>query len=87
MDAKSSDSPTKYSTVSPSKSKGWSWMLIVIFIAVLVAIACALTLWDAFHRSRRSHHHPIRPPSAVDEKYANALGIAMQFFDVQKCTS
>ena len=78
MEAKSPDSPTK--------SKGWSWMLLVIFFAALVLLACAFTLWYDVHRSRRSQHRPARPPRAVDEKYANALGVAMQFFEVQKCT-
>lgn len=26
------------------------------------------------------------PPGAVEKKYANALKVAVQFFDVQKCT-
>ncbi|XP_027183784.1 endoglucanase 24-like [Coffea eugenioides] len=76
MEAKSPDSPTK--------SKGWSWMLLVIFFAALVLLACAFTLWYDVHRSRRSQHRPARPPRVVDEKYANALGVAMQFFEVQK---
>ncbi|KAL3525286.1 hypothetical protein ACH5RR_013658 [Cinchona calisaya] len=86
MEDKSKDLPTKYSTDSPTKtSKGsWGWMLFVIFIAVLVAIACAFTLWDSFYRSRWSHHHPVRPSRTINDKYANALGVAMQFFDVQK---
>lgn len=57
-------------------------------MAVLVAIVAGVTLWDWYRKSKYAHdhhHHLLRPPATVDDKYANALGVAMQFFEVQKC--
>ncbi|KAL3723745.1 hypothetical protein ACJRO7_035850 [Eucalyptus globulus] len=61
------------------KSKGWFWWVLVTVIAVLVIVAVALTILKDFHSKAAKVHH-----SPVEQKYADALGIAMQFFDVQK---
>lgn len=85
MEEKLPDSPTKSST----KYRGWAWSLLAFIMAVLVAIVAGLTLWDWYRKSKYAHdhhhHHLLRPPATVDDKYANALGVAMQFFEVQKC--
>lgn len=55
------------------------WLL-VFFLAILVIVASCITLrrnLNLFHRTRH--------PDIVGHKYADALGIALQFFDVQKC--
>ncbi|KAI3451457.1 hypothetical protein Pfo_008122 [Paulownia fortunei] len=65
-----------------SISRGWGWWLLVLVIGILVMAASYITLrrdfgqLNVFHRSRR---HPW-----IFDKYADALGIALQFFDVQK---
>lgn len=60
---------------------GWCWWLFVSLFAGLVVAAAFLTLWKDFHffRSRNSRDH-----GTVD-KYVDALSIAMQFFEIQKC--
>lgn len=66
------------------KSKGWIWWVLVTVIGVLVIAAATLTILRDFRSKApkvRSHHGP------VVQKYADALGIAVQFFDVQKCPS
>ncbi|KAK2657018.1 hypothetical protein Ddye_010070 [Dipteronia dyeriana] len=67
-----------------SKTKCWFlyWLLVLLFAIGVITVA-ALTISkyvDFLKRTRGSHHHP----QQVVPKYANALQIAMQFFDVQK---
>ncbi|KAF9620811.1 hypothetical protein IFM89_014748 [Coptis chinensis] len=59
--------------VGESKSKGWCGWLIVLVVAAVFVIAIVVTV-----RKLSSH------PDAINSKYADALGITMQFFDVQK---
>ncbi|MQM21821.1 hypothetical protein Taro_054865 [Colocasia esculenta] len=63
-------------------SKGWCGWLIVICIAALVVAAAVIAV------RKKSHHvepAPVPgPPGAVTQKYADALAVAVQFFDVQK---
>jgi endoglucanase len=65
-----------------TKSKGWFWWLIVLVIGALVVIAATLTILRNFHHSAK----PAPISGTIVEKYANALELALQFFDVQKCT-
>ena len=51
-------------------------------IGALVVAAVTLTILKNFHHSAK----PTSIPGAIVEKYADALEIALQFFDVQKCT-
>ncbi|CAI9089668.1 OLC1v1024286C1 [Oldenlandia corymbosa var. corymbosa] len=74
-------------TKSTNKYSGWGWSLVVLVMMALVATGAAFTLWHWYQKWKSQHHHHThihRPPTAVDDEYANALGIAMQFFDVQK---
>lgn len=61
---------------------GWCWWLLVSVIVALVVTAAFITLWRDFHyfHSNNSHAHRV-----MVDKYADALSIAMQFFDIQKC--
>jgi endoglucanase len=68
-----------------AKSKGWFWWLFVSVIGALVVTAGTFTILRIFH-----HTGPPsipRHPGAIVEKYADALETALQFFDVQKCTT
>lgn len=68
-----------------SSSKGWCGWFLVIAIAALVATAVVITIKK---KTKHSEAAPVPgPPGAIAKKYADALKIAMQFFDVQKCTS
>lgn len=67
-----------------TKSRGWLWWLLVLVLAALVVAAAVLTLLNHFKHSKPSGGVSGRPGPIVAE-YANALEIAMQFFDVQKC--
>lgn len=72
-------------TEDKRKSKGWLWWLPVLVFAAVVITMSVLTILkfvDQLKRSPSTHR-----PQKVIKKYADALEIAMQFFDVQKCNS
>jgi hypothetical protein len=65
-----------------SKSRGWLGYFLVFIILAIIATALVLVL-----RKKSSHSGPAPipgPPGAITQKYADALRIALQFFDVQK---
>lgn len=64
------------------KSEECGLRLLVLAIAVLVTVASTITLWK---NSQYFHIFHISSKHRVVDKYADALGIALQFFDVQKC--
>ncbi|PSS36548.1 Endoglucanase [Actinidia chinensis var. chinensis] len=64
------------------KSKGWWWWLLVFVIAALVVAASLITLWKNFRCLGSKGHHD--SGVTIVDKYAAALSIAMQFFDIQK---
>ncbi|XP_044469618.1 endoglucanase 2-like isoform X2 [Mangifera indica] len=69
-------------TEDKRKSKGWLWWLPVLVFAAVVITMSVLTILkfvDQLKRSPSTHR-----PQKVIKKYADALEIAMQFFDVQK---
>lgn len=64
-----------------AKFKRWGWCLLVLLIGAMVAAAAGLTVWKSLnHFKKSSAHHGI-----ITQKYADALEVALQFFDVQKC--
>ncbi|CAK9144735.1 unnamed protein product [Ilex paraguariensis] len=68
----------------PPKSKGWFWWLLVFVITTLVIAASVLTLRKNFNRSESKASPAPGHGGAIVHKYAEALNIAMQFFDIQR---
>lgn len=60
------------------------WWITVSIIAVLVIGAGVLSLITKFHGHSHSSKFTSQPTNVV-QKYASALELALQFFDVQKC--
>ncbi|XP_057973128.1 endoglucanase 10 [Malania oleifera] len=67
-----------------AKSKGCCGWFLVILLAALVATAVVITVKKKFNHSKSEPLPVPGPPGAITKKYADALKIAMQFFDVQK---
>ncbi|XVE82501.1 hypothetical protein DITRI_Ditri16bG0009900 [Diplodiscus trichospermus] len=63
-----------------SKSSGLFWWLLVLLIGALVVAAAVLTILRDFHYFKKNR----APSQPINKKYADALEIALQFFDVQK---
>lgn len=64
-------------------TKGCCGWLIVVVVAALVVTAGVVAIMKK--RSHKSEPLPVPgPPGAINQKYANALGTALQFFQVQK---
>ncbi|XWS24468.1 hypothetical protein CRYUN_Cryun28dG0105100 [Craigia yunnanensis] len=68
-----------------SKSRGClGWFLVIIILALVVG-AVVYTIKKKMDHANDNKAAPVPgPPGAIDKKYADALKIAMQFFDVQK---
>lgn len=78
----------KHKVVKPNKKYQYHvgalcWWLTLSIIGILVVGAAILLIL------KRLHHHDSAQSSAVPtnivQKYASALELALQFFDVQKC--
>lgn len=55
-------------------------------MVILAVIAAAIVIVVKKKSGNSDHVAPVPgPPGAVVQKYGDALKIAMQFFDVQKC--
>ncbi|XP_042510097.1 endoglucanase 24-like [Macadamia integrifolia] len=69
-----------------SKSKGgWCGWFVVFVVLAVIAAAVALTIVKKSHHSKGGSAAPVPgPPGAITQKYADALKLAVQFFDVQK---
>ncbi|KAL0449749.1 UNVERIFIED_CONTAM: Endoglucanase 24 [Sesamum latifolium] len=67
----------------PKAARGWGWWLLVLAIATLVMAASYITLGRNFGHLNVLFHRSRRHPGVV-QKYADALAVALQFFDVQK---
>lgn len=63
---------------------GWFIALIVV---LAIALALGFTLKNKFHHGGGDDGNlPVPgPPGAVTKKYGDALKLALQFFDIQKC--
>lgn len=70
----------------PSSPRGKVPLILVILFASFVSTASAVTFWKYFHGFKsKNPNNGFTPPDTIDEKFRDALNIAMQFFDVQKC--
>ena len=71
-----------------SKTKGCCGWLIVALVASLVATAAVVAIMKkkaGGGSGRKLKPLPVPgPPGAIDSKYGDALGVALQFFQVQK---
>ncbi|GAB4852508.1 hypothetical protein Ancab_016722 [Ancistrocladus abbreviatus] len=66
------------------KSGGCCGWILVIIVAGVLAAAIAVAIKIKHDKSKGGAAPVPGPPGAVDSKYADALKIAVQFFDVQK---
>lgn len=69
-----------------SRSKGWcGWLLVLVIVALIVgAIVIAIKKKQSDNNSDDDAAPVPGPPGAISQNYADALKIALQFFDVQK---
>lgn len=83
MAVESSQSRHSVKMVEKSRSRGrFRWILVVIVLPLVVCFVLVLKKPHIFYDKAA----PVPgPPGAPVKKYANALEIAMQFFDIQKC--
>ncbi|KAF9604155.1 hypothetical protein IFM89_002830 [Coptis chinensis] len=66
------------------KSRGCCcWFFVFLFTAAVI-LAVAITIEKKFEQSHPAAPPVPGPPGAITKKYADALNIATQFFDVQK---
>ncbi|KAJ0040829.1 hypothetical protein Pint_27541 [Pistacia integerrima] len=72
----------KYAEDRRKSKGGWLWWVPVLVFAAIVLTMSVLTILKFVHHLKRSLS-PHRPQKVI-QKYADALEIAMQFFDVQK---
>ncbi|ONK80448.1 uncharacterized protein A4U43_C01F17820 [Asparagus officinalis] len=70
--------------MSASKGKGWVGWLIVLLVLALVVTAVVVTITMKKHKGSSGLGPVPGPPGEITAKYSDALGVALQFFDVQK---
>lgn len=70
-----------------SKSRGcFGWFIALIVLAAVI-LAVVYMVKSKMNKSDDNEAGPVPgPPGAIDKKYADALKLALQFFDIQKCT-
>lgn len=68
-----------------TEPKSWLWWPLVFVIGALVTAAGILTILRNYFQDHHSQQSSVSDnPNAVVKKYADALEIALQFFEVQK---
>ncbi|CAN1342045.1 Endoglucanase 24 [Linum perenne] len=70
--------------VEVKKNEFWGWCFLASCLALLVVSCGVYTLITILHRLRPHDRHPSHRPGPIVKDYADALGVAFQFFDVQK---
>lgn len=82
--------PTAEKMGEKSKSRGcfgWFIALIVLAAVVLAVVYMVKSKMNKSDDDDQGGAGPVPgPPGAIDKKYADALKLALQFFDIQKCT-
>lgn len=68
-----------------SRRKGCCGWFLVLLVLVVIGLAVFITVRKRTQKSEPELGPVPGPPGAVQKKYGDALKIAMQFFDVQKC--
>lgn len=69
-----------------SRSKGcWAWLLVLVVLALVVTAIVVAIVKKKSNSSDDDGPVP-GPPGAITQKYSDALKLAVQFFDIQKCT-
>ena len=68
-----------------SKSKGFFGWFLVLLVMAVIATAIVITVKKKTQHSEPKLGPVPGPPGAVEKKYGDALKLAMQFFDIQKC--
>ena len=64
-------------------SKCTGWLIVLVAVALVVTAAVVAVTKKTQHPEAL----PVPgPPGAINQKYAEALSVALQFFQVQKCT-
>ncbi|PIN08929.1 Cellulase [Handroanthus impetiginosus] len=66
------------------RSRGWCGWFLVLIVLAAVAFAIFYAVKQKMHKSDSGAAPVPGPPGAVTKKYADALKVAMQFFDIQK---
>lgn len=66
------------------KSRGLVGWFIVLIVLAVIGVAIWLTVRKKSHNSDSVPSVP-DSPGAINAKYSDALKVALQFFDVQKC--
>jgi hypothetical protein len=69
--------------VKPSSRGCFGWFIVAVILALIIG-AIVYTVKKKSEKSEGPAPIP-GPPGATDKKYADALKIATQFFDIQKC--
>lgn len=67
-----------------SKGGGCCGWFLVIIVASAIVAGIVIAVRSKFHHSDKAEPVP-GPPGAIVTKYSDALKLALQFFDVQKC--
>lgn len=68
------------------KCRGCFGWFVVLLILAVVAAAVVITIKKKSGGGGGGAEPVPGPPGAITQKYSNALKLAVQFFDVQKCT-
>ncbi|MFS7938954.1 putative cellulase [Helianthus anomalus] len=67
------------------KSGGCMGWFIVLIVVGAIALALGFTLRNKFHHDDDGDSPVPGHPGPVAQKFGDALKIALQFFDIQKC--
>lgn len=67
-------------------SGGWCGWFLAFIVLAAVALAVFFTVRSKMHNSDSGPAPVPGPPGAIAKKYADALKVATQFLDIQKCT-